>query len=114
MLAREIRLSPANLPAVIGAVVLTRIFFGTSSLPHFSPIFRNEGSRMTLRKELVTSLCCAAVSAGLVLLLSTGITAKVGAAGPAAKDPGVRAAAAAPALHSPRSARINSHSFRTD
>ncbi len=49
---------------------------------------------MTLRKELITSLFCAAVSAGLVLLLSTGTTAKVGASGPAAKDPGVRAAAA--------------------
>jgi CxxC motif-containing protein (DUF1111 family) len=49
---------------------------------------------MTLRKELITSLSCAAVSAGLVLLLSTGTTAKVGASGPAAKDPGVRAAAA--------------------
>jgi CxxC motif-containing protein (DUF1111 family) len=49
---------------------------------------------MTLRKELVTSLLCAAVSAGSVFLVSTGITAKVGAAGPAAKDPGVRAAAA--------------------
>ncbi len=49
---------------------------------------------MTLRKELVTSLLCAAVSGGSVLLLSTGITARVGASGPAAKDPGVRAAAA--------------------
>src|SRR5580704_8793572 len=49
---------------------------------------------MTMRKGFVTSLFCAGVSAGLVLLLSTGITVKVGAAGPAAKDPGVRAAAA--------------------
>lgn len=49
---------------------------------------------MTLRKELVTSLLCAAISAGSVLLLSIGTTAKVGASGPAAKDPGVRAAAA--------------------
>jgi CxxC motif-containing protein (DUF1111 family) len=48
---------------------------------------------MTLRKELVTSLLCAAISAGSVLLLSIGTTAKVGASGPAAKDPGVRAAA---------------------
>jgi CxxC motif-containing protein (DUF1111 family) len=49
---------------------------------------------MTLRKELVTSFLCAALSAGSVLLVSTGTTAKVGASGPAAKDPGVRAAAA--------------------
>jgi CxxC motif-containing protein (DUF1111 family) len=49
---------------------------------------------MTLRKELVTSFLCAALSAGSVLLVSTGITAKVGASGPAAKDPGVRAASA--------------------
>src|ERR1700676_3661420 len=52
------------------------------------------GSRMTLRKELVMSLLCAVVSSGSVLLLSTSITAKVGASGPAAKDPGMRAAAA--------------------
>ena|SRR5580692_6838310 len=49
---------------------------------------------MTMREGFVTSLFCAGVSAGLVLLLSTGITVMVGAAGPAAKDPGARAAAA--------------------
>lgn len=47
-----------------------------------------------MRRELVTSLFCAAVSGGSVLLVSSGITAKVGAAGPGAKDPGVRTAAA--------------------
>ena len=49
---------------------------------------------MTLRKEMLASSLCAAVSAGSVLFLSTGTTAKVGASSPAAKDPGVRAAAA--------------------
>ncbi|HET6218085.1 MAG TPA: di-heme oxidoredictase family protein [Acidobacteriaceae bacterium] len=49
---------------------------------------------MTMRKGFVTSLFCAGVSAGLVLLVSTSITVKVGAAGPAARDPGPRVAAA--------------------
>ena len=49
---------------------------------------------MTMHKQFVTSLCCAAVSAGLVFLVSTGTIAKVGAAGPGAKDPGVRGGAA--------------------
>jgi CxxC motif-containing protein (DUF1111 family) len=49
---------------------------------------------MTLRKELVTSLLCAAVSAGSVFLVSTGTTAKVDASDQAVRDPGVRAAAA--------------------
>ena len=45
---------------------------------------------MIRRKEFLSSLCCAAVSAGLVLVLSTGIEVKAGVAAPAAKDPGVR------------------------
>ena len=49
---------------------------------------------MTMRKEFATSLCCAAVSAGFLLLASTGTTTRVGAAGPEAKDPGVRAGSA--------------------
>lgn len=46
---------------------------------------------MIRRKEFLSSLCCAAVSAGLVFILSTGIEVKAGAGAPAAKDPGVRA-----------------------
>ena len=49
---------------------------------------------MTRRKEFLSSLCCAAASAGLVLILSTGIEVKAGAGAPAAKDPGVRAGGA--------------------
>jgi CxxC motif-containing protein (DUF1111 family) len=49
---------------------------------------------MIMRKEFVTSLCCAAVSAGFVLLVSTRTTIQAGAGGTAAKDPGVRSGAA--------------------
>jgi CxxC motif-containing protein (DUF1111 family) len=49
---------------------------------------------MIMRKEFVTSLCCAAVSAGFVLLVSTRTTVQAGAGGTAAKDPGVRSGAA--------------------
>jgi CxxC motif-containing protein (DUF1111 family) len=48
-----------------------------------------------MRKELVTSLFCTAISAAFALLVSTTTPANVGAASsPAAKDPGVRAGAA--------------------
>jgi len=49
---------------------------------------------MATRKEFVTSLCCAAVAAGFLLLASTATTTPVDAAGPEAKDPGVRAGTA--------------------
>jgi len=49
---------------------------------------------MIMRKEFLTSLCCAAVSAGFVLLVSTRTTVQAGAGGTAAKDPGVRSGAA--------------------
>jgi CxxC motif-containing protein (DUF1111 family) len=49
---------------------------------------------MIMRKEFVTSLCCAAVSAGFVVLVSTRTTVQAGAGGTAAKDPGVRSGAA--------------------
>ena len=41
---------------------------------------------MMMRKEFVTSLCCAAVSAGFVLLVSTRTTVQAGAGGTAAID----------------------------
>jgi CxxC motif-containing protein (DUF1111 family) len=53
------------------------------------PIFQTR-LLMTMRKEFATSLCCAAVSAGFLLLASSSTTSRVGAAGPEAKDPGVR------------------------
>jgi CxxC motif-containing protein (DUF1111 family) len=49
---------------------------------------------MIMRKEFLTSLCCAAVSAGFVLLVSTRTTVQAGAGATAAKDPGVRSGAA--------------------
>jgi len=49
---------------------------------------------MIMRKEFVTSLCCAAVSAGFVLLVPPRTTVQAGAGGTAAKDPGVRSGAA--------------------
>jgi len=47
-----------------------------------------------MRKEFLTCLCCAAVSAGSLLLISTGPTPTVNALGAAATDPGVRSGAA--------------------
>jgi CxxC motif-containing protein (DUF1111 family) len=47
-----------------------------------------------MRKELLTCLCCAAVSAGTLLLVSTGPTPTVNALGAAATDPGARGGAA--------------------
>jgi CxxC motif-containing protein (DUF1111 family) len=47
-----------------------------------------------MRKEFLTCLCCAAVSAGSLLLVSTGPTPTVYAFGAAATDPGVRSGAA--------------------
>jgi CxxC motif-containing protein (DUF1111 family) len=67
---------------VLDAIVLWHL------LPaHFS----KRGLLMTKRKDFVSSLCCAVVSAGLVFILSTGIKVKAGGGAPAAKDPGVRA-----------------------
>jgi hypothetical protein len=43
-----------------------------------------------MRKEFLTCLCCAAVSAGSLILVSTGPTPTVYALGVAATDPGVR------------------------
>jgi CxxC motif-containing protein (DUF1111 family) len=47
-----------------------------------------------MRKEFLTCLCCAAVSAGSLILVSTGPTPTVYALGVAATDPGVRSGAA--------------------
>jgi CxxC motif-containing protein (DUF1111 family) len=47
-----------------------------------------------MRKEFLTCLCCAAVSAGSLLLVSTEVTPTVNAIGAAATDPGVRGGAA--------------------
>jgi CxxC motif-containing protein (DUF1111 family) len=47
-----------------------------------------------MRKEFLTCLCCAAVSAGSLLLVSTELTPTVNALGAAATDPGVRGGAA--------------------
>jgi CxxC motif-containing protein (DUF1111 family) len=46
-----------------------------------------------MRKEFLTCLCCAAVSAGSLILVSTGPTPTVYALGVAATDPGVRSGA---------------------
>lgn len=46
-----------------------------------------------MRKEFLTSLCCAAVSAGSLLLVSTELAPTVKALGAAATDPGVRSGA---------------------
>jgi CxxC motif-containing protein (DUF1111 family) len=47
-----------------------------------------------MRKELLTCLCCAAVSAGSLLLVATELTPTVNAVGAEATDPGVRGGAA--------------------
>jgi CxxC motif-containing protein (DUF1111 family) len=47
-----------------------------------------------MRKEFLTCLCCAAVSAGSLILVSTGPTPTVYALGVAATDPGIRSGAA--------------------
>src|ERR1700735_1143291 len=46
-----------------------------------------------MRKGFLTCLCCAAVSAGSLLLVSTGPTPTVNALGGGATDPGVRSGA---------------------
>jgi CxxC motif-containing protein (DUF1111 family) len=47
-----------------------------------------------MRNEFLTCLCCAAVSAGSLILVSTGPTPTVNALGAAATDPGIRSGAA--------------------
>jgi CxxC motif-containing protein (DUF1111 family) len=68
---------------VVGAIIFLN---ACSSLPIFQMRLL-----MKVRKEFVTSLCCAAVSAGFLLLASTATTAPISAASTEAKDPGVRA-----------------------
>jgi CxxC motif-containing protein (DUF1111 family) len=46
-----------------------------------------------MRKEFLTSICCAAVSAGSLLLISNEVAPTVNALGSAASDPGVRGGA---------------------